>query len=230
MLTKMTAAVKNSYGLIVGGAKSGLHGHYPSPRQMGDFIGRLHSLLKPDFVLMDAIVCMEGDGPSDGTPAPLGVLFAGLDAVAVDACACRAYGYDPTALPYLVSAAQQSSGIIDPSRITKTGNGWEIVENARLKRSRSDFLHRFPQWLFRLGTRFLLCKPEISDPPCIRCGKCAGICPGKAIGKNSDGTFRIDPKRCVLCVCCIEACPCHAIAMISPGMRFHRKIKTISRR
>jgi uncharacterized protein (DUF362 family)/Pyruvate/2-oxoacid:ferredoxin oxidoreductase delta subunit len=224
-LTKMTAAVKNSYGLIVGGAKSGLHGRYPSPRQMGEFVGRLHHLLKPDYVLMDSIVCMEGDGPSDGTPARVGVLLAGTDAVAADSMACRVYGYAPEDLPYLAIAAKEGPGIADRTRITATGNGWDIVNSIRLKRSRSDFLHRFPGWLFGLGTRFLLCKPEICPTACVRCGKCAAVCPGNAIEKHSDSTYRIDPKRCVLCVCCMEACPCHAVSMISPGVRIHASLK-----
>ena len=39
----------------------------------------------PDLAIVDGIVGMEGDGPLNGTPKPMGVLVMGSDLVAVDA-------------------------------------------------------------------------------------------------------------------------------------------------
>jgi len=48
---------------------------------------------------------MEGNGPIQGVPKPMGVLVAGADPVAVDATCCRLMRIDPTRIGYLRLAA-----------------------------------------------------------------------------------------------------------------------------
>ena len=42
---------------------------------------------------------------------------------------------------------------------------------------------------------------------CITCGKCARVCPNKAIFKNQYGGFVIDRTKCNLCGMCVNVCP-----------------------
>ena len=223
ILTKLTAAAKNSYGLIPGKAKSMFHGDYQAPRQMGLFIADIFDKLKADFTLMDAVICMQGEGPANGSPYELGVIFAGRDALAVDACACEVYGYSAKDIPLLVRAAENGFGRIDSKEIERTGDGWEIVAEKTPKRSHSDFLHRIPEKMFHVLTLFLNYRPLIDRKRCVKCGICAKVCSQGAIEKLKDGSYRVRPEKCILCMCCIESCADHAVELASPLKRLLRR-------
>ena len=230
MLTKITGAVKNSYGLIPGNAKSNFHGDYPSPRKMADFIARIYGIRKPDFIVMDAVVSMEGEGPSSGEPINTGLVLAGCDAASVDACACAAYGYDPVDIPLLVTVAKLGSGVIDMDKIEMTGDGVPKLMGLHSKKSISDMLHRFPEPIFKLSTYFLSCRPYIMPDKCKGCGLCAEACSRKAIQQTKDKkkSFAVKYRsKCILCMCCVESCPFHAIKLVNPGMKFQRIYKAI---
>ena len=62
LLTKVTGAVKNSYGLVVGESKSAFHSLNPSPRAMSEFVAAIYGALKPCFVVMDVVDCHGGGG------------------------------------------------------------------------------------------------------------------------------------------------------------------------
>lgn len=228
LLTKMTGAVKNSFGIVVGGAKSNFHGENASPLKMADFLARLYGFLAPDFVLMDAVVGMEGNGPSDGSPKEFGVLFAGIDAAAVDACACRMYGYRPLDIPLISRVSHMELGLINDDQIEKVGDAWDVVENTRAKRSSSEFIHQIPESFFKIVTVIASCYPEIRSDKCVSCGACAEICSQKAITKVGK-RYRVNRKHCILCMCCIEACPYHAIDFMSPVLRLQRLWRKIKR-
>jgi uncharacterized protein (DUF362 family) len=181
VLTKLTAAVKNSYGLIPGKAKSMFHGQYQAPVKMAEFLVDCYELLKPDFVVMDAIVCMEGEGPANGSPYELGVIFASTDAVALDSCACRVFGYKPEEIPLLAMTATRGLGVVDDASIDETGEAWDIVEEATPKRSHSDFLHKIPESVFHILTYILSYRPYVNQKKCVKCGMCAQVCSQNAI-------------------------------------------------
>ena len=217
LLTKMTGAVKNSYGLVVGNAKSNFHGDFPSPRKMSDFIGRIFGLIKPDFVIMDAVDCMEGDGPNSGKPKHIGVIIAGKDAVAIDACACKVYGYTYSEINVLRKCVELKHGVASKDFINKTGDGWNLIEKAKAKRAKADFLFKIPESLFFIITYFARCRPVLEKKNCIKCGICANTCTQNAI-KVSKKKFKLKSSKCVLCMCCIEACPYNAINLRSSSL------------
>ncbi|MCK5845537.1 MAG: DUF362 domain-containing protein [Victivallales bacterium] len=214
LLTKLTAAVKNSYGLIPGKAKSMFHGQYQAPLKMAGFIVDCYEILKPDFVVMDAVLCMEGEGPANGSPYELGVVFASADAVAVDACACRVYGYAPREIPLLAMTAERGLGVIENESIEETGDAWDVVAEAKPKRSHSDFLHKVPQGMFHLLTYILSYRPAVDQKKCVKCGMCAKVCSQNAIIVKK-GKFVVNPGKCILCMCCMESCASHAIDLKS---------------
>ena len=213
LLTKITAAVKNSYGLIPGKSKSVFHGRHQSPADMGRFLADAYGLLKPDFVLMDAVECMEGQGPANGRPFSLGVVLAGVDAVAVDSMACHAYGYEASDIPLLTTAAERGHGVADSALIEKTGGGWDAIKAKKPKRSTSDLLHKIPPALFSGLTMALACRPKISHDACVGCGICERVCAMNAISKDRKGRYKVAWRKCVLCMCCVESCPKHAIEL-----------------
>jgi uncharacterized protein (DUF362 family)/Pyruvate/2-oxoacid:ferredoxin oxidoreductase delta subunit len=218
LLTKITGAVKNSYGLIVGEAKSGFHGKCPSPRKMADFLAAVYGSIKPDFVIMDAVESMAGDGPAGGSPFKSGLIFAGADAVALDSCACALYGYTAQEIPLLVKSGAMGFGTANPELIKKEGDGWEKLKTLKAKRSISDVLHRFPEPAFKILTMLLKCRPNIKQGKCVKCGKCFKVCSQRAIEVTA-GKYSVNSGKCILCMCCIEACPVKAIELRYPAQR-----------
>jgi len=63
---------------------------------------------------------MEGNGPIQGTPKPVGVLVMGSDLPAVDATCCRIMGIDPARVEYLQMAADRL-GVTEEARIEQRG-------------------------------------------------------------------------------------------------------------
>lgn len=53
---------------------------------------------------------------------------------------------------------------------------------------------------------------RIDKLKCVSCGKCADICPGNLIYKNTEGKYFIKyPKDCWGCAACLKECPAQAV-------------------
>jgi uncharacterized protein (DUF362 family) len=61
------------------------------------------------FAIVDGIVGMQGNGPIQGAPKPVGVLVVGRDPVAVDATCCRIMKIDPMQIRYLQLTARRGT-------------------------------------------------------------------------------------------------------------------------
>ena len=55
----------------------------------------------PDLVVLDGFVCMEGDGPVDGTSVNMKVAIASADPVKADGVGARLIGFEPEDIGYL---------------------------------------------------------------------------------------------------------------------------------
>ena len=64
-------------------------------------IAELATRVWPDLVVLDGYVCMEGDGPVDGTPVEMRTAIASADAVKADGAAARLIGFEPEDVGYL---------------------------------------------------------------------------------------------------------------------------------
>ena len=65
----------------------------------------INATVRPDFAIVDGIIGMEGNGPTQGTAKPCGVLVMGDDPVAVDSTCTRIMGLVPEQVEYLAQAA-----------------------------------------------------------------------------------------------------------------------------
>ncbi|MBR1457029.1 MAG: 4Fe-4S binding protein, partial [Oscillospiraceae bacterium] len=65
-------------------------------------------------------------------------------------------------------------------------------------------------------SRVLTPFPQLHAEDCIGCGKCARMCPARAIDMTG-GKPRIDRRVCIHCFCCQEFCPRGAMRV---GRRF----------
>jgi uncharacterized protein (DUF362 family) len=101
----LSLACKNLIGCNVGVNKKRAHDDLPRA------IVRLNQILRPQLHIVDGLVAMEGNGPGDGLPRELGLLFSGRDPFLLDAAIARLVGITPDRLPHLAVARQQ--GLLD---------------------------------------------------------------------------------------------------------------------
>ncbi len=71
-------------------------------------------------------------------------------------------------------------------------------------------------------------EPELSrvDSMCTRCGRCAQVCPQKAV-YFAEGSFHTDLKKCVHCGKCLEQCPESALKIEGFEMEAEEVIRRI---
>lgn len=197
--TGMTGAVKNTFGYIVGAAKTQLHARNPNPVAFAGAVCDVFALRPPDVSIMDAVYAMEGQGPSGGKPRFVGKVIAARDAVALDAVAAQIMGMRVDDLPVLSAARQRELGEADLLRITVEGDAEPVggFKSPAVGRAVGTFLAR---WLSKL----FVTQPRPKTSACVRCGACAEGCPVDAIRMSPYPV--IDAARCISCFCCHEFC------------------------
>ena len=70
---------KKLFGCIPGLQKAEWHMRLPEKKRFGEMLVDLLETVKPAFAVLDAVVAHEGDGPSGGTPRPVGFVAAAED-------------------------------------------------------------------------------------------------------------------------------------------------------
>lgn len=117
LLTVVTLALKNFVGAMPativttpnGATRKStairLHG-----ADMSNAISDLNRAIPAHFHIIDAIVGMEGLGPTEGTPCPTGRLIAGTNAVAVDTVGAAMMGFVPERIRHILTASNLGLG------------------------------------------------------------------------------------------------------------------------
>jgi len=128
-LTGVTLGMKNLYGLL------------PEPRsvyhaKVDEVLCDLLLARKPDLVVVDGLVAMEGQGPIEGTPLPMDLIVAGADIVAVEAVCTAIMGFDVRSVRHIKVAADKGLGEADLARIA--------VKGVPIEEARRPFRH--PLW------------------------------------------------------------------------------------
>ena len=219
-LTYYTGAVKILYGYIPGLLKAEYHLHTGTDAEtFSDLLLDLHGALPPTLAIMDAVVGMEGQGPSNGNPRDIGLILAGENCHALDLVACSIIGFDPMSVPTVRKAAERGVGPRDLGEVLVSG---EPIGNVRVQdfaKPRTMILAKIPPSLvsaigYLVGTR-----PSIRRGKCISCGKCAEACPPKAIRYTKGEIPSIRYRHCIRCYCCQELCPQGAVEVAYPWIR-----------
>jgi len=218
----MTGAVKNCFGVIPGLMKPGYHAKLRDTDRFAEMLLDLVRLVSPRLSIMDAVVAMEGEGPSTGTPRKTGLILASESPLALDIVAGEMIGLAPDMNPILRAARRRDEPPFSMDHVELIGPG---LEDIRI----SDF--RFPDtidagigmyshlcwWRKILQPTFkgtLSLRPVISRKRCAACGACQRACPVHAISRSEGrggAVFSIDEKSCIRCYCCHEMCPEGAI-------------------
>jgi len=211
LLTVFTAAVKNMYGTIPGFQKTILHKLYPKPEQFGEFLAELYGIVKPKFAIADAVVAMEGNGPSGGDPVNLGFLAGSADAVALDVTLCHLLGIDARKVPYFQRLHDADMGETDWEKIEVVGD--EQPKLSHLFRVPGIWPGRFiPRWLINALGSYVWIRPFMNER-CVYCGHCVSACPTGALSIEKGHKPILNRKKCIGCCCCHEICAERAIEM-----------------
>ena len=218
----MSAAAKNMFGVIPGLMKPEYHYKYPDHRLFSQMLVDLDTYFAPVLSIVDGVVGMEGNGPTAGTPKPMGVLLASESPHEVDLACARIIGLVREDVPTLQEAYERGLIPADVSGLEIAGDldSFLVPDFERIV-TKNDLLFRkkLPGKAGELLAVFLhkcLCsEPRPVKAECIGCGKCAGLCPAKAITMRN-GLPSIDRKQCIHCFCCQEFCPKGAMKVVRP--------------
>jgi ferredoxin len=190
---------------------------YPKVNSFSGALLDIHDLVNPRLTIMDAVVAMEGDGPTGGDPRHVGAILASDDSLACDVVAAWLVGLDPLEVSTIQMAVDQ--GRID--------SGWgdidvvgDPIASLRVKdfRPASTRLMRTPLYnrLVDILGHWISPHPAVGEG-CTSCGTCASNCPSEAIFIQHGGA-RIDHSQCIRCFCCQELCPERAITIHYPRL------------
>ena len=233
--TVYTGAIKNMFGIIPQGLRIQYHRDYQKNEVFSQMLVDIFSCAPPALTIMDAVVAMEGEGPSSGSLREVGAIIASRDSVAVDAVASKIIGFNPLDLYSTQNAHERGFGRGHLDEIEIVG---ETISDFEVK----DFKHsaiavgflrrRLPAFLYAYFQNQLVFTTKVRGNKCTRCWECANICPAGAVQKKEDQKRAwIDTSLCIHCLCCHEVCSFQAIKLRQrPIGRLIRGIQNFLRR
>ena len=219
----MTAATKNLFGTIPGSVKAEYHYRFPDYADFADMLVDLCECFRPRLNLCDAVVGMEGNGPTQGTPRQIGAVLASESPYCLDLAAASLLGLKKEDVPYLEAAFRRGLMPAAAEELDLDGDPAafrpENFRNIAVRHSLTQLIGgRGPVSRVVQGTvdSILRARPELKPERCIGCGVCAGACPAHAITMAGNKAC-IDRKRCIRCFCCQELCPRGAMGVRRPA-------------
>lgn len=224
-MMSMSGASKNMFGAVPGTVKPEYHYRFPEPADFADMIIDLDEYFKPRLSIVDAVVGMEGNGPTAGTPRHIGMVIASKNPHAADLVGATVIGLDPKEVPTLVAALRRglvcekvgdldiSGGNLDDFIIPD----YQLVKTTRSLRFSRDSEQFFGKLFSRIADRALASYPKLNHAKCVGCRECEKVCPADAIVMK-DKKPVINRKKCIRCFCCQEFCPKSAMTVHRPPL------------
>jgi len=215
----MSASVKNMFGVVPGTFKPEYHFRYPDHADFARMLIDLNTYFsdKIKLCIVDAVVGMEGNGPTQGKPRKIGALLASHDPHKLDLLCAALIGLSPKDVPTLAVAAEIGKAPPSADMLTVSGD-WQALcipdfDNIHVRHSlQFEGGGKFAAMFVRSALR---ASPRPSKKICIGCKKCAEICPAHIITMKN-GFPVIDRKKCITCFCCQEFCPVGAMKVHRP--------------
>jgi len=218
-LTKMSAAVKNFFGTIPGIEKFEMHATFPDYKDFGSMICDLCEMYcrtKSVIAITDAVIGMEGNGPTAGTPRKIGAVLMSSNPFASDIVGETLLGFAGT-VPIVREGVSRGLAPEDISGIELIGDDIRPLLISDFKEPDSA-QNRAPSLLTTFSSgkfgRFFMPRPIAMPEKCRGCGECVASCPQHTIElsvKNGKKIARIRHADCIRCYCCQELCPFEAI-------------------
>ncbi len=216
---KMTCAMKNLIGLLPDSEKRRVH-----IRGVSASIADLGRVFKPILTVVDAMTCLEGDGPTYGNKVDLGLIISGRNMVSVDKVCSQIIGLPWQEVKYI----DLGDGSPSQENVHVVGEPVEEVKTRFDIPQKSVFFHLGFRLIYTLDVvfskifskpfnRFLYStghvgtNPKILRERCDRCGDCIEACPFPS-ALNIEG-YKVNYKSCIRCLECYLACKREAISL-----------------
>ena len=218
----MSAGAKNLFGVIPGTRKPEFHFRYPEQDAFANMIVDLNEFVRPQLTICDAVVGMEGNGPTQGTPRPIGCVLASNSAHKLDLLCAHLIGLSPDSVPTLQAALRR--GLIPPTaaQLQIAGDASAYVQSdfktvpVPASLLFGDTFQGAKGRLFGAFVRRCMCaRPALYAANCTGCGQCAAVCPANAITMKNKRP-QLDRQKCIRCFCCQEFCPQGAMQVHRP--------------
>lgn len=222
-LMVFTGGVKNLFGCIAGGKKQVYHAETKTRQKFANLLLDIWMNVKPKLTIMDGVIGMEGNGPSNGSPVKLGFIMAADNSIALDLVAEDMIGFKGKILTNKFALKRK---LIDKDKIEVKGK----LKKIKFKRPSTISV---PNWLSSFVLEKATAHPVIIKDKCKKCWTCVKICPVKAMKKEDYP--ECDKSLCINCYCCHEMCPYDAIELEKSKfftflLRIYNKLKQFKRR
>jgi len=221
VFTIYTGAVKNLFGCIPKEQRIQFHLKLQDSKEFSDMLLDLFLLFKSKIKMlniMDAVVGMEGPGPSSGIPRKIGAISASDNALALDKVATEMTNLGSTPLIYLgkrrkIAGADSSEIVVKGDEISVSNFKPPIAMDsvASLFLAHTG-LKKLPLWAVKIVKNKLTAKPMVIKKTCMGCSACQKGCPVGAV-KLVRGIPTFDYSKCIRCYCCYEFCPTKSITL-----------------
>lgn len=218
----MSAAAKNMFGCIPGVTKPEYHFRFPKHEDFARMIVDLDDYFKPRLCICDAVVGMEGNGPTMGEPRKIGAVLASTCPHKMDLVCAHIIGLTKDTVPTLAAAYERELIPTEAKSLSIFGDpdsflvpDFKNIPNHASMEFSKDSTKFFGKLSALFIAKALRSVPALKSRECVGCGVCRDICPAKAI-QIKNGKAVIDRSACIRCFCCQEFCPKGAMKVKRP--------------
>jgi uncharacterized protein (DUF362 family) len=196
-----TGAVKNMFGAVPGALKAEYHFRMSGYDEFANALIDIYCSVKPAISIMDAVVGMEGLGPTSGTPRQIGALMASSDAFSLDLAALSIIGAKPEDVPVLRNAIKRG---LCPESLQKVSLLGDNIDGFRVDGfdiPQLDILRDIQFYnnkVFRYFASKLKPRVVFDYKKCVSCGECRKNCPAGIIEFKNRMPLA-DRNKCIRC-------------------------------
>lgn len=218
-LMAYTGACKNLYGAIPGMRKSEFHYLYNTHEKFANMLVDVCEYCKPRLSIADAVMAMEGNGPSGGTPRFMGAILAAFNPHALDLAGAHLMNLTADDVPTLKAAVARGLVPQGVSELTVFGDlaSFVVPDFLLTPKQHVELWGSKNEVLAKLFAGMFASRPRVEREKCTGCGECKKVCPASAIS-FLDKRAQIDKKACIRCFCCQEFCPQGIITVHRPAV------------
>ncbi len=220
-LTRMSGAIKNTFGCIPGLTKFEFHARYPDYADFNKMLVDLSAMLheqKDCIDICDAIVGMEGNGPTGGLPRKIGCLLASRNPFVLDTVSSALLSCEGE-VPMITEAQNRGFAPTSADAVKTTADYRALIQTdfraPDTARRSKNALHWLPKVFGGKLFDWFAPRPVIRSSTCVGCGECERSCPVHTIemirDKHGKKKATIHADKCIRCFCCQELCPIHSV-------------------